>query len=457
MHLFTLAQQQHVYGFEGRTSEVIFIGGFGLMVVVAMLVARMSFRNWLLAGMLFVTCIAPSVDTTGERFNPTWMFWTQYHHADLHLALGVFLSIVVAAGGALSLRQVSAQGVILFFMAIYAGLLQFYHDDAQTALEAIGFAIATIPCFVFAIGRAVRTHEGVWGLLRTIMWVSVLWAFCSSVQFVINPKYMLSWGGRFYGMLGNAQHAAVMVAPMAVIALWLSMNDTVKRRKILWIALIAINMLFLGWTGSRTGGMMFIIGVSVVLYRRLGSAVLLMPLAALMLWGLAYLADALSIDSNLARFLSTENTRPSVISSQLHAALESPLLGVGWRNDFIASENSYFGGLGAYGIGYFLLILCLVGVSMWQCFRFNVQKKWIAREHRPLIDLFTAFNLMFFAGATFEGYLLARSFVPTLMLMVFAAIGLWIRDEIAANQAASADHAMLQEELEYGEIQLAHE
>jgi hypothetical protein len=176
-----------------------------------------------------------------------------------------------------------------------------------------------------------------------------------------------------------------------------------------------------------------------------------------MLWGLAYLADALSIDSNLARFLSTENTRPSVISSQLHAALESPLLGVGWRNDFIASENSYFGGLGAYGIGYFLLILCLVGVSMWQCFRFNVQKKWIAREHRPLIDLFTAFNLMFFAGATFEGYLLARSFVPTLMLMVFAAIGLWIRDEIAANQAASADHAMLQEELEYGEIQLAHE
>ncbi|HMN42084.1 MAG TPA: hypothetical protein PKE29_14665 [Phycisphaerales bacterium] len=457
MHLLTLAQDQHNYGFEGRLSEAIFIACVAAMVLVALFLAKLSFRNWIIAAILFTSCLAPSVDTVLERYNPTWMFIVQLKHADLHLALGIFLTILVVVAGDMNVRYASAQGALLFGLAIYVGLLQFYHEDTQTALEAIGFALATIPCFMFAAGRSAKSLEGVSGLIRTIMWVSVAWTVCCSVQFVLNPRYLVNWNGRFHGMLGNAQHVAAMVAPFAIIAVWLFLHDPQKRRRILWVAIFAVNLLFLVWTGSRTGGLMFVLGLSLVLYTRIGNAVLLMPIGVLLVWGLSYLADALQISSNLQRFISTENTREGVLSGQIRAALENPILGAGWRSGTVGTENSYLGALGAYGIICFFIILCLLGVSVWQCTRFNLQKRWLDRERRAVVDLFTAFMAMFFAGAVFEGYMLARSFIPLLMLLIFSAIGVWIRDEIAASQAASEQARLDHDEYEDPELSPAHE
>jgi hypothetical protein len=331
-------------------------------------------------------------------------------------------------------RTVSPQGVIMFLMALYAGLMQFFHDGADDALKAIGFALATFPCFVFAAAMSSRTYEACVNLLRMMMWVIVLWTFCCSVQFVINPKYLVSYQGRFLGMLGNSQHTAALNAPMAIIAVWLLMHDTMRRAKILWLALVAINLLFLGWTGSRTGGLMFIVGLTVVLYARAGKAILLLPVAAGMAWLLAILANALQINANLERFISTDNTRGWVWLGQIGAAMESPLIGVGWRGGEVGTENSYLGSLSAYGIIYFLLTMTLLVVSVWQCIHVTLNKRWLHPEHRALVDIFTAFNAMFFVGAFFEGYILARSFIPLLMLLIFAAIGVWIRHEIAYNQ-----------------------
>lgn len=459
MHLFTIAQQ-HVYGFEGRTSETIFIVGFGALVLVAMLVLKMSFRNWMLAAMMFVTCLAPSVDSILNQYNPTWMLSVTRYHAELHLVLGILLTILVLVTGGAAVRSIAPQSVLFFLMAFYAGMLQFIHEDAKEALQAIGFALATIPCFAIATAMSCRTHEGCVNLLRMMMWVIVAWTFCCSVQFVINPKYLVSYQGRFLGMLGNAQHAATLNAPMAVIAVWLLMHDGMRRTKLLWIALIAINLLFLGWSGSRTGGLMFMIGLMAVLYSRIGKAILLLPVAVVLLWMLSLLADALQIGANLERFVSTNNTRDWVWTGMLEAAFENPLIGVGWRSGEIGTENSYLGALSAYGILYFILTISLLIVSVWQCFSFNLRKQWLRPEHRALIDIFTAFNAMFFAGAFFEGFILARSYIPQLMLMIFAGIGVWIRSEIAYNREHAYEHVHPDEHAEYGELEsgsLAHE
>jgi hypothetical protein len=439
MNPFTLAQQ-HIYGFEGQTSEAIFIAGFAALVVVALIVTKMSFRNWLLAATLFATCVAPSVDDAMERFNPTWIFPLQMHHSAIHLGLGVFLTIIAVVSGGMSVRLISIQSILMLLMALYAGLMQFFHEDSSAAIEAIGFAFATIPCFALAAGLSTRGYDACLNVLRMMMWVSVVWTFCCSVQFVINPKYLLSNQGRFFGILGNAQHAAVLVAIMAVIALWLLMHDSRKRTKILWITLLAINLLFLIWTGSRTGGLMFIIGLMSILYARIGKAVLLFPVALLVVWGLAALATALEINANLERFVSLENTRQGVIAGQLTAIVENPLIGVGWRGEAISTENSYLGGFGAYGIIYFLLTVVLLAVSMWKCFRLTTQRRWLAREQRPLIDLFCAFNFMYFAGAMFEGFILARSFAPQFMLLMFAAVGAWLQEEVAFGRARIDEH-----------------
>jgi len=179
---------------------------------------------------------------------------------------------------------------------------------------------------------------------------------------------------------------------------------------------------------------MFVVGLTVVMYARAGKAILLLPVAALVAWLLAILANALQINANLERFISTDNTRGWVWLGQIGAAMESPLIGVGWRGGEVGTENSYLGSLSAYGIIYFLLTMTLLVVSVWQCIHVTLNKRWLRPEHRALVDIFTAFNAMFFAGAFFEGYILARSFIPLLMLLIFAAIGVWIRHEIAYNQ-----------------------
>lgn len=460
MHSLILAQQQHVYGFEGRTSEMIFIAGFGALVLVALLVMRMSLRNWLLVATMLSTCLAPAVDSILNQFNPTWMLPAQKYHAELHLGLSILLTILVLATGGTSLRNISPQATIMFLMAIYAGLLQFIHEDAKEALQAIGFALATIPCFAIATAMSSRNHEGCINLLRMMMWVVVVWTFCCSVQFVINPKYLVSYQGRFLGMLGNAQHAAALNAPMAVIAVWLFMHDPSRRTKILWVALIAINLLFLGWSGSRTGGLMFMVGLMAVLYSRIGKSILLLPVAAGLLWVLALLAETLQIGANLERFTSSSNTRDWVWTGMLQAAFENPLIGVGWRGGDLGTENSYLGSLSAYGIIYFLLTISLLVVSVWQCFNFNIRKRWLRPEHRAIVDVFTSFYAMFFAGALFEGYILARSFIPQLMLLTFAAIGMWIREEISYNQEHAYEYIHADDAVEYGEPHegtLAHE
>src|SRR5207237_1186026 len=78
--------------------------------------------------------------------------------------------------------------------------------------------------------------------------------------------------GRFWGMLANAQQAAIFCAPLAIIALWLLLNDESRRARVLWFTLLAINMLFLAWTGSRTGAMLCVLGRVFGLYARLGRA-----------------------------------------------------------------------------------------------------------------------------------------------------------------------------------------
>lgn len=459
MNPWTLATEEHIYGFEGTTAQSIFIAGFAGLVLVAMLVTKMSLRQWILAAVLMITCLSPAVSAEMTQYNPTWMLSVQVARPKIHLVLGGILTLLVMAGGGFNARYFSIQGVLVLLMALYAGIMQFAHENADpmSSIEAIGFAMATIPCVIVASSLASRTFEGCFSLLKMLMWVSTVWTFCCSVQFIINPRYLVSSQGRFMGLLGNAQHAAVLVAVMAVVALWLLLHDPNRRARVFWGTMIAVNLLFLIWTASRTGGLMFVIGSSAVLYSRLGRAVALLPVAALIAWGLAQLADALRIGANLERFVNVEDTRLWVWQGQLQAAWENPIAGVGFSR-VAGTENSYLVAFAAYGLGYFLLTLLLLAVSVWHCFTAITRRRSLAPEHRPMIDIFVAFMAMYFAGAMFEGYMHARSFCPQVLLLIFSSIGLWIRHEAADGRLW--EHAHADEEQDYADsadVAVAHE
>jgi hypothetical protein len=266
-------------------------------------------------------------------------------------------------------------------------------------------------------------------VLRAIMVGSVVWTVCCCVQFVIQPAYLVNSGGRFWGMLSNAQQAAMLVTPFAIIALWLFLNDRPAKYRFmlraLWLGLFGINVLFLGWTASRTGSVMFVLGITFVLYNKIGRLVVFAPLIGALVLGLAFLADELQISSNLERLVSTENTRSGVWAAQFESIAESPIIGVGWHETG-GSESSYFAGFAGYGLGMFLLIVSFLFYSMWMCAKLWVKRGRLSETERPLIDLFIAYNAMYFGAAVFEGIILGRSSTPQSMMLMFAGIGTWL-------------------------------
>ncbi len=439
MNLFTtLAQsEQHVYGFEGTTAAAIFIAGFTGLLILAALTVKINFRLLILAATLFATALTAPVDYVNMSFISTWMLPVQRLRAEIHLGLGILLTLLVVAPGNIGLGRISFQGILMLLMGLYMALLQYVHEDATEATKSLVFALATIPCMVVAVPQLTRTHDQCLALLRMIMMVSIVWTFCCSVQFVINPKHLVNGGGRFWGMLANAQQAAILVAPFCIIALWLILHDPQRRTKILWITLLAINLLFLMWTGSRTGALMLVVGAAGVLYTRIGRAIALLPLAAIMFWGLWYLSDLLQIGSSVERLVSSENTREGVWSRQIEAALSSPLFGIGWTEAIGGSESSYLGGFAAYGIVFLLLVLTLLFGSMAFCIGLMRNRRVLPEHDRPLVDIFVAFNAMLFGGAAFEGYLVARSSSALTMMLMFVGIGVYLRETLAERIAES--------------------
>lgn len=431
--MFVLAQGEHIYGFEGTGAQTLFMAGFGGLVLVAALLLKVSLRYWLLAGVLFATALTAPVDPFRREYVQTWLFSVQIKRAEIHLAFGVLLSLMVFFQRGVSASIFTFQGVMVLIMGLYAGFVQFVHKTPNEAIQTLLFCLATVPCLMVAVPQLCKDSDGCMKIARTIMWVSVIWTFCCSVQFILDPRKLLNLQGRFWGMLANAQQAAVLVGPFAVVALWLLLNDPKKRNKMLWIALIAINLLFLAWTGSRTGAMMFVVGASFVLYVRIGQAVLLLPVAALMLWGLFALAIELKIYENLERLVSTENTRSGVWTNMWNTAMENPLLGVGF-DDAGGSENSYLLGFASYGVGYFLLTITLLLGSMIVCGKALIGRKFVNPIDRGIIDLFIAMNAMYFAGSFFEGYMLGRSSCSQVLLMFIAGMLPYISGRIAEGR-----------------------
>ncbi|HNV70856.1 MAG TPA: hypothetical protein PKO06_14235, partial [Candidatus Ozemobacteraceae bacterium] len=116
---------------------------------------------------------------------------------------------------------------------------------------------------------------------------------------------------------------------------------------------------------------------------------------------------------------------------------ENPLIGVGW-GDTGGSESSYLGGAAAFGIGYAALMACLLFGSMLMCLKLTVFKRRLPKADRALADMFIAWNAAYFAGAAFEGYLIGRSSTPQVMALLFAGIGVHLKDMVAVRAGTEA-------------------
>ena len=423
------------------------VGGVFALVAATIQLTRFKFSLFIIGAMLFTSSMAVAADWQGH-FQKIWLYPIQIRRSDLFMGLGVMLFVTIAGHlNKMSLRSIPVQSVALLSISLYAGMLRFVHEGLASSAMSLTFTMVTAFPLLFVLPALLRNKEDWFPMLRMVMWVSALWIGAVLIQVVLNHRMLvLGRGLRFTGLTNNPQHAAVILATFSIVAMWLLLNDKNRRMVPIWAGLLATNLLFTVWTGSRTGLGITVIGAMVILHRHMRRAVLLLPVAGLILWILLEVVGS-NVNLGADRLVSTQNTRSYAWMNMLRNARRDPLIGVG-IGEAGDSENSFLYGFASYGVGMVALQFLLVIVSGVQGFRLL---RW--RSHAPasissFSDLIIAYFAMYFAGSIVEGYMIARVGAPLMFLLLFGSMAtIFIQN--TRDAAWSDDHTLDDDWWEY--------
>jgi hypothetical protein len=346
--------------------------------------------------------------------------------AELYLTFGcILMCAVLIHVGVMSFKHLPLQGVLLLGINMFAGLLEMHHRTPLEGVQRVLFSFATIgPLLVLIPSLLELDGNNFLRLFRTMGFMGSLWCLAVLIQIPLDRNQLILTGSnRFTGMLGNPQGAAVYLGPMASVLTWLCLNEPQKKFRLLWIASTGLMVIFLVWTGSRTGMLMYMFGLTGILYARAGRAIFFLPIVGAGVVGLFQILTSFGIDLGygLDRLTSGTDTRTEIWLVLLEDALSSPLLGMGeGRKGGV--ENSYLLAWVVYGplmLGAMLLLMVASGI---QCLRLMAVRSRLDPTQKRIVDFIVAFDAMYFAGAMFEWYILARADFTIPLWCVMAAM-----------------------------------
>lgn len=424
----------------------VLVGGGLLVAMIATLRAALL----VLGTMVFLAGISVILDYDKNVYH-TWLLPLQRYRSELFGVMGLVLLMgFLPRLGYLSFRPVSGQAWVLLAMGIYAGILRMFHEsEAQGAISVV-FALVTIVPLMLVLPAMMRNDDDCSKVLTVIVKATLVWTVAVLIQFSINPKLVvLGINNRFTGLIANPNQAATMLAVVATCSLWLGMHGRPSRRP-WYIVLTGLFLVLLLWTGSRGGLGMFVLGVSAVMYSRVGRTIMLLPILAVTLFGMLKLADAVGIRLGTERLMTFTDTRSEGWARMLAAGLSSPLIGVGTENAE-ASENSFLLGFASFGLGMLVLMLLLLAVSARQTLRLLALRRRIDRASIPLVDFCIGQQVVYFAGAIFEGFMHSRVGSHLLFMLVFSQMGAYL---LQSQYAPESEFEEL-EEYPYEELALS--
>lgn len=409
----------------------------GLVGASLLFLAARDLRHsvWIIAIMAFATSITLQSEKAGN-YGRTWLQPIQAVRVEMYIAASCLLLLAALMNS--SSRHVRGFAPVLLInlvIQVFAGLL----DARRVATEGwarVLMNLTTSTALLLILPALLITWENFLALMRALGAVGVLWAGCVLVQMVLDHRQMVVGNpSRFVGLLGNPQGTALYLPAQTVIVLWLVLNDTGKLRRWIWMTTLASLLLMVGWTGSRTGGLLSVIGISAVLYSRLGRGVFLLPIVGLGLYGVAALAVSLGVQVPIDRLTSSQDTRTEAWLALWRAALEAPFFGEG-TSDYV--ENSYLLAWVIYGPLMALLVLLLVAALMIGAARAVAHRGRLVGAQRSLLDLCVGYALMYPAGTMFEWFVVARIEINILLVAIIPVIATQL---IRMSEGADDGHA----------------
>jgi hypothetical protein len=395
------------------------LGAVGGVFLLAAMLVRVQAARIGFGVMLFAASIAAPNEFSEKAARITaWILPIQTMRSELFLGAGCVLTLgLLLQLPRTSAARISGQCILLLLIAILMAVMRGVHDDAVSSVTSVMFALVTIGTLTLLLPRLLTTMDEFYAMIRVLAFAFAAWMFCVVIQAGIDPgKLFLPPQGRFIGMHVNPQFAGEYLAVGSVVSLWLLLNDNTQRYRILWIALTGLCLIGAGASGSRTAMGMAVLGVTAILYRRLGRAVLLLPIAAISVYLTYQVTNMLGLELPLSRLLSTEDTRSGAWLLMLDQIRENPLVGEG---ELPASENSYLLAFASYGLGMFLLVMSFLLYSIAHCIRLFFASRRYSRTW-PIVDLILGINMMYFGGAFFDGFIVAR---VNMLLPIMLAVG----------------------------------
>ncbi len=396
------------------------------LIVIVLLVKDLKMAVIPLAGLIFMGSLGGVAEgeTMYGRVVSTWLSPLQVLRTEAYILCGgmLFLAGLLHAGR-LNLQAIALPAALYTLMGLYNGLANIYHIGPSEGVITTIHALLTMGSLALVIPAMLTDLNDWYRLLRTFMITMAVWMVCVLIQVGVNPNAItLGNAFRFTGLTGNPQHAAVLMAVTTMVALWLWLNENHIRYKPLWGVLGAISVVMLGWTGSRTGALMTVLGSTFILYSRIGRAILLLPMGAFGAVVFATILQNLGINLGLDRLTSTEDTRSQAWSNMLEIALQNPVLGAGTAFSG-NSENSYLYSAASYGVLSFILLICSVGGGLFYVVRLLKAKPIVETHFSKLCDLCAGVYVAFAVGAMFEGFAIARVSVMVVIFMMFLGMG----------------------------------
>lgn len=424
------------------SGQLLAILGLGAIVGVALLILTKFNFKWAslpMTAMIFFSAIATAVDFYDTPYQ-TWIKPLSDNRSFLYMVCGLGLAVIAGlSSDVVSIRHVTAVALFSFFLSIWGGLIQIFHDGLAEGMKSLAFAASTLLSLAIVVGGLVR-RWGDWIIpMRCIGFATAIWAGAAFMQFVIDRRYVtLGNENRFIGVASNPQHTAAFLALAGVVVIYLSLAENYKLLKLMWIGLAAAVGVMLFWTGSRTGFGMITVGVALMLYSRLGKLIFVAPVIVVVIAFLLRLFAQDLADVNTDRLTSTDDSRTFVWIALLEGFMDNPVLGAG-PGRVEASENGWLLGASNYGAGYLFIQMIITGAAAIQCWKLWRYRSILNGRDRSVTDAIIGVFLAFFAGSVFEGYFAARISVSIVIMVVVSVVGGRLIQLIKEHQAAAAE------------------
>ena len=301
---------------------------------------------------------------------------------------------------------------------------------------ALSFFVYLLNFVVLAVGlpRWLQDWRDVRTALRAVGFGALVFIAATCIQLVVNRNAIVV-GSRLFGLTGNPQAVGMVLGgslPIIVmLAVW---KEEAKAMRIVWALVAAMTAIFVGWSGSRTGGMMAVIGLGMLFRRHLGTFMIFGVIGVALVLATVQIFE-FDVGKSSARMLDPTNTRAHVWERMISDFLDNPMAGVA-ESEAFGSESSYLLAAARMGIiGLLILGVFMAGV-VYMIFRLHAYRKVLSEE--PLVvDLVIAGLIAYFAGAAFEGILFGTLSHSVFMIFIYFALAGFLIDVATTQTTAS--------------------